>query len=516
MIWKVLKPAVRKVAGALLGVAFAGMSVGTAAAGQLVLKNTSQAPITCTVDGWTVATGAPFDWYVTVNPGEPFYVGPNTQRAGGPVINWAQCGALKTRAMAITPSGPDQTLVLNGQQTRVLNASLYAYLPTLPGGDFTSLVAYVVQTYQAQNPQVLLNAVMNPNLDIYDYGALPGLLGPQGFDVMELDMLYLGFLASQNLINPATITGEAPLDVARAAASYNGQLWAIPSWLCMDFIYSPNAAVQQATTLDSMVQFLSTMPAGKPELGAVYNGSWRLPSIYINSYVQTYGYGAIAQATQMPPAQAPINNLIKLTDTCAVGSTNNCTNGVYKSAQDNQNGSIEKYYATGQTSGNMDFSEQTFYVNLYGDAPIYVTPGTWGNYPQPLLYADAFVSSSANCQPSTPCGSDATAFTTLMTGVAMKNYITSSQDLPAGTPWRTLLVANANFWNQPQIQNNGLYRQFARVLPTAQPFPNTITAEQQTQMKGQVCTALQAQRPAYACTPAAQTAAAGDQQGARR
>ncbi|MFP3786503.1 hypothetical protein, partial [Burkholderia sp. SIMBA_024] len=64
--------------------------------------------------------------------------------------------------MTITPSGPNQTLVLNGQQTQVLNVSLYPFLPTLPTDNFENLVAYVVQTYQSQHPQVLLNAVLNP------------------------------------------------------------------------------------------------------------------------------------------------------------------------------------------------------------------------------------------------------------------------------------------------------------------------------------------------------------------
>ena len=60
---------------------------GAAQAGQLILKNSSSRPIVCTVDGWTRGSGAPFDWYIQVQPNVPFYVGQNTDRPGSPVIN---------------------------------------------------------------------------------------------------------------------------------------------------------------------------------------------------------------------------------------------------------------------------------------------------------------------------------------------------------------------------------------------------------------------------------------------
>lgn len=494
---------------ALAGVALCWAGASSTLAGQLILKNTSNAAITCTVDGWTTATGASFDWFIKVQPNQPFYVGQNTTRAGGPVINWAQCGNLpQTRQMTITPEGPNQTLVLNGQQSRVLNVSLYPYLPTLPTDDFEGLVAHVVQTYQAQNPQVLLNAVLNQNVNIYSFTDLPTLLGAQGFDVIELDTLYLGFLASQRLINPAQVTGDAPLTVAANAAKINGQLYGIPSWLCMDFIYSASSAIQQQTSLSGLLGFLGTQPNTKPELVGTYNGSWRIPSIYINGYVQTYGYGQIAQSMQMPPNQPVINNLVSLSNTCAYQNVNNCTNNDY---HNQPNGASEQTFASGQASSDMGFSEQSFFVNLYGPvAPLYVTPTPWGQSPQPLLYSDAFVSSAATCAPNSACAGDATTFTTLMTGVAMKNYIVESQDLPAGSPWRTLLVSNAAFWQQPQILNNAMYQQYSQVFTTAQPFPNTFTAAQQATIGSQVCGALKAAQPTFVCNsaPAAESPAA--------
>lgn len=494
----------------LLGI---GAGATTASAGQLILKNTSNAAITCTVDGWTVATGATFDWLIQVQPNQPLSIGQNGADPAA-VIQWAKCGSLPpTRQMNIGRQGPDQTLTLNGQQTRVLNVSLYSFLPTLPGDDFQGLVDHVAQTYQAQHPQVLLNAVLNPNINIYDFDGLSDLLGPTGFDVVELDTLYMQFLVDKGLINPARVTGDVPLPVAAQAASVNGQLYGIPSWLCMDFLYSADSRIQQQTSLSSLLGYLSKAPPGKAPLIAVYNGSWRLPSIYINGYVQAYGYDRIAQATQMPPDRAVINNLVALTDTCAVGGVNKCTNGDYKKAVDNANGALEHAYTSGQASNDTGFSEQSFYINHYGPVtPLYATPAVWGPSPQPLLFSDAFVSSAATCGPAAPCADDARTFTDLMTGLEMKNYIVDSRDLDPGTPKRTLLVSNAAFWQQPQIRNDPLYRQYGKVLATAQPFPNAFTDALKTDMGGRICAALKAQRPAYKCTPPSTPSSSGSAQ----
>lgn len=478
----------------LLGVPLSAM---TAQAGQLILKNTSNSPINCTVDGYTVASGWPYDWIITVQPNVSFYVGQNYSRSGPPIINWATCQGLTAQPMMISPTGPNGTLVFNGQQTRVLNASLYAYIPNVPGTTFENLVNYVVQTYQQQNPQVLLNAVMNADVPIYNFGALPGLLGSQGFNVIELDTVFLGYLASQNLINPATISGDQPLAAALAGSTYNNQLWGVPSWLCTNFIYSANGQITQVTNLTQLMQFLSQMPSGKPELVGDFNGNWNMPSMYINGYVQTYGYGAIGNAMTMPPDQTVINNIATFSDTCVSGNVNNCTNNYY---HNQPNGTTEQVFATGYASDDMGFSEQSFYVFFYGwKNPLYVTVAQWGQQNQPLLYSDTFVTSRATCPPSSACANDSIALSTLMTGASMKTYIVQSKDLPAGSPWRTLLVATQPFYAQPEIMNNPMYQQFTKVFSNGKAYVNNFTAAVQEQMYTQICAALKALRPNYYC-----------------
>ena len=128
----------------------------TAYAGQLILTNMSTKAINCKVDGYA----QPF----AILPAVQHRFSPNLALKE-PVVNWVECGNLRTRLMHITPTGPDGVLVLNGQQTRTINALLYAYIPTLQG-NFTSLVTYIVNSYQAQNPQEtggLMNAADTPH-----------------------------------------------------------------------------------------------------------------------------------------------------------------------------------------------------------------------------------------------------------------------------------------------------------------------------------------------------------------
>jgi len=494
-----------------------GCFSGPAEAGQLMLVNNSNAPITCTVDGWTKDSGGAADWLITVGPnGGVYYVGQNTARASGAVINWASCGALKTRVMNITPTGPNGRLVLNGQQNRVLNVSLYSFIPNEPfilnaaGATFDTLIAHAIQTYQDKSPQVLLNVQMNllaqntKPTRIYNFTELPAQLAKDGFDVMEIDTLYLGALVTADVINPAKITGDEPFPVALAASSLKGELWGIPSWLCMDFIYSRDESVRKVTTLQALLKFLN----GRPMAGT-YNGSWRLPSIYINAFVQTHGYGAIDHAMTMPPDPEAIGNLFTVTSTCAANGVNPCTDATYYSST--TPGVAEQVFARGQADADMSFSEQSFYIDTYQPGNLHAAPSVWGNTPQPLLFSDTFVTSKANCA-GDPCAADAIAFTTMMTGAEMKAYIVQSDDLPGASPWRTLLVATQPFYKLDAIAKTGRYDQFMPVLLHGRPFPNTFTQDIQTDMKYKICKALKdaaaEAHTTYTCELAPQVSAA--------
>ena len=461
-------------------------------AGQLIFTNTSEKPITCKIDG--------FEKPITIPASVTIQRLPNLALAT-PVINSVECGTLRTRLMNITPTGPDGIIVFNGVQTRALNVLLYSFFPTLQQGNFTALVTYIVNTYQAQNPQVMLNAVMNPNIDTYDFPTLLTLAGPNGYDVLELDMSFLGFLVTNNLIAPVSIQGDKPWPIATATASWNGTLYGIPSWLCTNFIYylGNNNANRR-----SWKDLRTTVPKSSRLLVSDFDGSWTMTAMYLASYVQTYGYANINNAFTNPIDSTVIQNLNFLASACNGDDGNPCIDGRYHNAAD---GTVEKVFATGNAYLEIGFSERSFFIQLYQTAPGYLIaqPAEWGDAYQGtlLLYTDAFVTNRATCT-SGFCPGDSQALTTLMTGAAMKSYIAFSQDLPAGTPPRHLLVATQPFWSLSSVQTDPLYQQFSIIFGgppfTMQPFPNWFTPTNKKTMYSGVCDALQVTLPNYACT----------------
>ncbi len=464
-------------------------------AGELVIRNASASAIVCHADGYTAATGWPSTWDITVHPGSSFSLAPSYNRS--PVIlDWAECGGLKTRGMGITPQGNDGLVLFTGKQKRVLNIALYPDIPSHPNGNFRYLLDHVVSAYQAIDPNVLLNAVMADEDKIYSFDGLPTILGSTGYDVVELDTLYLGFLASSNLITPAKITGDEPLPVAKAASTYHGVLYGVPSWLCMDFIFSYSSALKSVHTLSELVSFLASKSKTELALLADYDGSWRIPSIYINAYVQAFGYQNIAKALTMPPEPSVIANLKALAGTCDFASTNSCINGTNHAEPD---GTIERVFASGNATSDMGFSEQSFYILLNRpNGSVTIVPATWGEKPQPLLYSDTFVTNKSTCS-SAACQDDSAAFTALMTGIKMKNYIAFSRDLLANEPPRHLLVATQRFWAQPKVRHDPIYAQVATIVRDGQPFPNDFTQQKQSEMDTALCATLKADVPGYKC-----------------
>lgn len=488
-------------------ICFAFLTPLSAHAGELVIRNVSSSATVCHVDGYTADTGWPVTWDVTVPSGETVRIEPSYS-GRSPLIDWAECNGLRTRRMNIKPQGPDGLILFTGKQSRVLNVALYPDIPSHPNGNFTALLDHVVNAFQGRQPDVLLNAVMADEDAIYlfadtdpddanDPKDLPHLLGPTGYDVIELDTLFMDFLVSNHLITPAKIVGDQPWPVALAGSTVGGVLYGVPSWLCMDFIFSFSPTLKSVHTLNELLRFEAKGVRSRPALLADYDGSWRLPSIYINSYVQTYGYQEIAKAQVMPPDPAVIAHLKALVTTCQFQSNNTCVDGTNHKRPD---GAIERIFATGNAGTDMGFSEQSFYVvlNQSVSGSITMIPAPWGEHPQPLLYSDTFVTNKSTCS-ADPCQSDSAAFTTLMTGSDMKKYITFSGDLSPDRPPRHLLVATQPFWSLKDVTADPIYRQLLPIVQTGEPFPNDFTEERKADMGSQICTALQAQVPGYKC-----------------
>lgn len=298
-------------------------------AGQLVIHNLSGTPTSCTVDGYD--RDSPVKHF-SISPGDVL----NLQvPKGSEMIDSVSCGAnLRTRGMHIKPDGPDGTLFLNGQQVRALNVLLYSSIPTDPMVGYAPLVRGLMLKYQSANPGVLLNLVLNPDVDTYKFDILSTkVMGPAGYDVAELDTVFLTYLASYGLITPVTIAGDAPIDVGKQAATIGTTLYGVPSWLCSDFAFSFNMGLAKVTTLGELQAMLNPPPSGGVPLVADFDGTWTIPAMFLQAYVQTYGAQRLtalhldrAGGTVSSPDPAIIKMMTTSASLCDSGA---CINGYY-------------------------------------------------------------------------------------------------------------------------------------------------------------------------------------------
>lgn len=482
-------------------------AASNAKAGNLILYNDGGNAVTCMIDGYTKATGAAADMSFRVDPGAKLEVPPNLTTKSSS-LNWIDCGGgLRTRAMNITADGPNGILFLNGNQGRTLNVILYSAIPTDPTRGYEPLVRGLTLRYQSKHPDVLLNLVLNPDpfnsaVDLYDFDNLStNLLGPNGFDVAEIDTVFLTYLVNKNLISPAQITGDEPWPVAKDAATVNGVLYGVPSWLCSDFLFGLDADVSSLATFAQMQKHAASAPAGHRALIGDLDGSWTIPAMYIQAFVQVHPTATLAQALKMPPDPAIIHRMAQLGAFCTLATNNPCIDGSYHNAKD---GSVEEAFATDHSENGTGFSERSFFIEFFDQTPrsISLVPLPWGDTPHTrrAVYSDDFVTNTATCG-SGACRSDSTEFAAFMTSADTKKYIALSEDLPAGTPPRHLIVATKPFYSLSDVKDDPVYEQINNALLKSDmiAYPNSFSPQLKNQLLAGICPSLKQENSAWIC-----------------
>jgi thiamine pyridinylase len=482
-------------------VLFGVLTTAWASAGELVLYNLSNKALTCSVDGYTKASGADTDLLFRLDPGQKLNIPPNFESKVH-VINFVECGGLRTRSMNITPESPDRVIFLNGRQRRVLNTLLYAAIPTDPKVGFMPLVQWLTLSYQASHADVLVNLVLDPAIDVYSFANLKdSVLSAKGFDVAEIDTVFLKWLKDEGLISPARITGEEPWPVARQAVMLGGQAYGVPSWLCSDFLFSTTSDMRGIKTFTDLQSYMAKMPAGRRALVGDLDGTWTIPAAYIQAFVQSHAATTAFDAAAAPIDAAVITRMAKFGTWCAQSNTDPCIDGTFHNAKD---GAVEQAFDAGYAANDMGFSERSFLLALYQQAPaeLSLTAVPWGDQADApkLAYSDAFVTSMATCGKE-PCASDAAAFAAFMTSAATKKYVAMGSDLPGGDPPRHLIVATKPFYDDDDVKGDPVYTQIIAgfLKGKIQPYLTSFTPKLQYDLLSGICPVLQQQSPSWKC-----------------
>ena len=185
----------------------------------------------------------------------------------------------------------------HAEPRRILHVSLYPYIP-----DAAAAALALKQGFERIDPDVIVDITLNGNY----YSPKPEDKGVlyEDADVHEIDVVFMrDFLAAHKLQPPGIAAGKLT-SLARQAATYGGTLWAVPQWMCADFlIYRADKK-----TLDNAHTLASFEAALAQDHGLLLNmkGDGQLGELYLTSMLASTGQTPEAVLSHLSPTPDPV------------------------------------------------------------------------------------------------------------------------------------------------------------------------------------------------------------------
>ncbi|QSQ14086.1 extracellular solute-binding protein [Myxococcus landrumensis] len=405
-------------------------------------------------------------------------------------MTWkASLGALALTLVACSESpDPEPT------PPRPVRAVLFPYIPDTVGDGFASLKARLEADFEREHSDIDLDIVFDATLDTYDLaddGVLSQLLGtgPAAAQVVEVDTLILGSLASKGWIQPVAPEPDTLHPAAEEAVRISGTGYGVPTYLCTYVVYSRTTNIRSATDGASLVDILRASAPGKRPLAANFSGSWTLPSSYLDAWRDTHPASAIPNALALPLDSAALASFETVVESCASEpGVNPCLDGAYA-----DNTAAEEAFAQEQANGFIGYTERLAPIlkSRPGMALPDVISVPLGKGSATTVFVDALVV-NANCTGT--CAQDARAFTTFLSRPEVRSLIAFSGEGPSGTLPRYLLQANRAFYEREPARSDVMYRKFAPLIDGARPFPSQGFPENRKALQAALLEALRESR----------------------
>jgi thiamine pyridinylase len=376
-----------------------------------------------------------------------------------------------------------------------LRAALFPYLPDANGDSFRALLARIEKEFEAQHPEVdLVLRPLDPvNDDFYDACGVSKWLRTKdrtsGWDVVEIDSVILNdVLGLAELQDWGAPDARDWHPAARSAVSLDGKTYGIPHWLCGHFIFSRADAVIRARTGAELVSALRRLGSPSPDLVGSLEGSWNLPSLYLDAWADTNGPRRIQQAVT-PSLDRRVRDTLKaVAHECDTAQGNPCVDGRFSDNDD-----AAKQFGRCEADALLGYSERLH--PILKEATAHPCPGQvrlasapLGNGNHPLLFVDSFVLST-HC--SEGCRRAAEAFAGYMNSAATARWILLSQDEKQGLVPRYLLPATLSALEEAEVKRDPYYRELRMLIKDGAPFPNAGLLLTRRRMNSALMDALQ-------------------------
>lgn len=362
-----------------------------------------------------------------------------------------------------------------------LRVPLYPFIPDAAGDQFKSLAERLEAEFEQLHPEVDLD--VNPACmrdEFYEPSAMARSLAGQGdcpYELIETDVTVLGELVATGALRPwpHLPQGVDWHPASLAASTFQGTLYGVPHWMCNHFVLSRSESVRQARTVSALVQALQGLGTPEPDTASNLLGSWNLPALYLDAWMDTNGPQGIQSAVSTTYDPRVLQSLRAFARTCEEpGGSNPCIDGTYDLGQNFD--LPAQLFARGEADATMGYSERlhTIIKNLPAGASraeLKISSAPLGEGSRPILFTDAFLL-SAHCTDA--CERAALAFVDYMSRSSTFEWLMMSGDAPeAGRVPRYLMAASLDAYRAPQVAADPLYQALDAETRSGAAFPNS-------------------------------------------
>ena len=381
----------------------------------------------------------------------------------------------------------------NNSPTTQFRVALFPYIPDTLGDNYLAMLTRIEREFEAQNPTIdLVLKPLDKNDDFYDLETLTKWLttapAAGGYDMVEVDTVVLGELIAANLVAP----WSAPLGVSdwhpagRDGVSIGGNIYGVPHWLCGHFIFSRDKRVAKAKTVEKLIVALDKADPGVPNLAGNLLGSWNMPALYLDAWVDTHGAGGVSSAITPTLDARVMRGFKQFSKQCETGGKNPCIDGEF---DDDENEKAAQLFVIGKSDSFLGYSERLNYMVRQGaDArKIRLSSAPLGEGKRPILFVDAFVvrrSCDAACQQI------ASRFTSYMNAPATQEWVLMGRDKGTVAVPRYLIPATLSAFRAPSVRRDAHFKRLAAEIKGGAPYPASGLPATRKQMRDAIIAQL--------------------------
>ena len=375
-----------------------------------------------------------------------------------------------------------------------LRVALHPYIPDAGRDHYKSLEQFIKYEFSKQHPSInLILRHIDQSDNFYNISLLTKWLSTEnsdGYDIVEPDTILLGELVATGVLQPwPRAFGQSDwYPVAARAVLVNNSVYAIPHILAGHFLMTRDLLVASASNVTSLSAALRrTPPLRRPLVGNLL-GSWNMPALYLDAWMDSNPRGNLSDALNAPLDTKAINGLRELSELCEFEHSNPCWDGSFHGHEKSR--LPAEIFARGEANAYFGYSEQLhFVVSVAQDDPtIKISSLTIGDSSRPVFYVDAFV---LRANTNTRVLKAANFFVNFMNSPHIQEHIMLSLDTEKPAKPRYLIPATMSAFEGLRVKRDRHYSAIRQDIEKAVPFPNIGVLSRRAAMRDQITAYLE-------------------------